>query len=242
MKIKEFFDPATFTLTYLVFDPSSKDCVIIDPVLDYEPQGSTLSTTSADQVIEFVKNQKLNIHFILETHAHADHITAAPHIKKEFPSAKTALHENIKVVQKVFKDIFHFEDSFDTDGKVFDRLLKDDETLRAGTLRIQVLHTPGHTPACVSYYINEEAVFTGDALFMPDFGTGRCDFPRGSADDLYESIQRKLYVLPDETRVFVGHDYQPNQRELKFQSTIAEEKKNNIQLKADTKKEDFVKF
>lgn len=242
MKIQEFFDEPTFTLTYLVYDPDSKDAVLIDPVWDYEPYSSTLSKESYKSVKKFIKNHELKLHYVLETHAHADHLTAAPLFKKDFPQAQTLIHENIQAVQQVFKDIFNFGDEFDTEGKVFDRLVKDGDEIQAGTLSFKVIHTPGHTPACVSYYFNQEAIFTGDALFMPDFGTGRCDFPKGSAKDLYNSVHNKLYKLPDDTKVYVGHDYQPNGRELQFQTTIGVEKKENIQLKEETSEAEFIKF
>lgn len=242
MQIKEFYDEATFTLTYVVYDDKTKDAVIIDPVWNYEPYASKVSEESLKELMGFVKSNELNVHYILETHAHADHLTSAQLLKKELPQAQTAIHENIKAVQEVFKGLFNFGEEFDTKGEVFDKLLTDGETLKAGSINIEVLHTPGHTPACVSYLVNKEAVFTGDALFMPDFGTGRCDFPKGSAKDLYNSVHNKLYKLDDSVKVYVGHDYQPGGRDLEFVSTIGEEKKSNIQLKEDTSEADYVKF
>ncbi len=242
MKVKEFYDEPTFTLTYLVYDEGTKDAVVIDPVLDYEPFGSKVATKSAEEVISFIKDNNLKLHYILETHAHADHLTGAQYIKEKIPSATTAIHKNITLVQEAFKGLFNFGDDFDTTGKAFDKLLNDGEKLQAGSIEVDTIHTPGHTPACVSYLVNKEAVFTGDALFMPDFGTGRCDFPAGSAEDLYNSIHNKLYELPDDTKVYTGHDYQPGGRDLKFMSTIGEEKTSNIQLKAETTKEEFVEF
>lgn len=242
MKIKEFYDEATFTLTYVVYDDKTKDAVIIDPVWNYEPYASKVSEESLKELMGFVKSNELNVHYILETHAHADHLTSAQLLKKELPQAQTAIHENIKAVQEVFKGLFNFGEEFDTKGEVFDKLLTDGEILKAGSINIEVLHTPGHTPACVSYLVNKEAVFTGDALFMPDFGTGRCDFPKGSAKDLYNSVHNKLYKLDDSVKVYVGHDYQPGGRDLEFVSTIGEEKKSNIQLKEDTSEADYVKF
>lgn len=237
--VETFFDKATWTLTYVVFDPQTKDAVIIDPVWDYDPAASKMSTESSERVVDFVRAKELKVHFILETHAHADHVSGAQVLRTQIPHAKVAIGENIRAVQKVFKDVFNFDAEFPTDGRQFDILLNERELLRAGTLEIKTIFTPGHTPACSSYLIGD-AVFTGDALFMPDYGTGRCDFPAGSADDLYTSVHEKLYALPDATRVFVGHDYQPGGRPVEFESTIGREKKENIQLKESTSREEFV--
>ena len=242
MKIKEFYDEPTFTLSYVAYDEETKDAVIIDPVLDYEPQGSTIAEETADKILGFVDELKLNVHFIIETHAHADHLTSAQYLKGKLPQAITVIHENIKIVQSTFKDIFNFDDSFDVEGKTFDRLVKDNDVLEAGSLKIKALHTPGHTPACTSYLINEKALFTGDAIFMPDFGTGRCDFPAGSAEDLYNSITTKIFSLPDETEIYVGHDYQPNGRDLEFKTTVGDQKTSNVHIKEDISKEEFLKF
>jgi glyoxylase-like metal-dependent hydrolase (beta-lactamase superfamily II) len=241
MQIKHFFDKDTYTLSYVVYDEMSKDAVIIDPLLDYEPQGAKISRESLESLLKFVDEKSLNILFILETHAHADHLTAAQDLKKKFPRAVLAIGEHITIVQSTFKKIFNFHSSFKTDGSQFDRLLKDNETVQAGTLCFKVIFTPGHTPACASYLF-EDALFVGDALFMPDYGTGRCDFPAGSAEDLYASIKEKIYTLPAQTRIFVCHDYQPNGRKLEFQTTVAKEKEKNIQLKETTQKTEFVKF
>ncbi len=241
MQIKHFFDADTFTLSYIVYDEASKDAVIIDPVLDYEPQGAKITRQSLEQLLKFIDKQRLNIRFILETHAHADHLTGAQDLKKKFPNAILAIGEKITVVQSTFKKIFNFHDSFKTDGSQFDRLLKEHEIVQAGSLSFKVIFTPGHTPACVSYLF-QDALFVGDALFMPDYGTGRCDFPAGSAEDLYRSIKEKIYTLPANVRIFVCHDYQPNGRRLEFQTTVADEKEKNIQLKDSTQKADFVKF
>lgn len=238
--VKEFFDKATWTLTYIVYDVNSKDAVIIDPVWDYDPAGSKMSTQSAQEVLDFVKKNNLNVHFILETHAHADHVSGSQVLKKEIPNAKVGIGVNITKVQEVFKKVFNLNPGFKTDGSQFDFLLEEGKSYFAGTIKIDVIYTPGHTPACSSYVI-DDAVFTGDTLFMPDYGTGRCDFPAGSADDLYESVQ-KLYQLPDRTKVYTGHDYMPNGRALQFVSTIGEEKKKNIHVKLDTLKKDFVAF
>lgn len=240
MEIEALYDRDTFTLTYLVFDADTRHAVVIDPVLDYDPKGSKTSTTSADKLLETIKKRDLNVSWILETHAHADHLTSSQLLAKEL-GAKIAIGEHIKEVQRTFKEVFDLGEDFATDGSQFDRLLADGETLEVGPLKIEVLHTPGHTPACVSYKIGD-AVFTGDALFMHDYGTGRCDFPRGSARALYHSIADKLYALPDETRVFVGHDYQPGGRDVAYETTIGRSKAENPQLRTETTEAEFVKF
>lgn len=241
MELKAFFDKDTYTMTYVIFDASSKEALIIDPVLDYDPNSSSVSDKSAKEVIGYIKSSGLKPTYVLETHAHADHISSSQILKKHFPGLKVAIGERIKVVQDVFKNVFHLEESFKTDGSQFDRLLSPGEEVELGGFRFKVLPTPGHTPACSSYLF-EGMVFTGDALFMPDYGTGRCDFPAGSAEDLYDSITNQLYTLPDETRVFVGHDYQPNGRELAYETSIGESKQKNIRLTAKTTKEQFVQF
>lgn len=240
MQIETLFDPATSTLTYVVFDPKSRDAVVIDPVLDYDPLASATSTHSLERLEAFLKAHDLKLHFVLETHAHADHLSGSQYLKRRF-GAKVCIGSRIREVQRAFRDVFDLPETFSVDGRQFDRLLEDGEKIVAGTLELEVLGTPGHTPACVSYAI-EDAVFSGDALFMEDSGTGRCDFPAGSADDLYTSIHERLYRLPDATRVFVGHDYQPNGRELRSQTTIGVEKEKNVQLRASTRRDEFVKM
>lgn len=240
MKIETFYDPDTYTLTYAVYDPKSRDAVVIDPVLDYDPLSSTTATKSVEAVEAFVRREGLRLHYVLETHAHADHLSGGQYLKRRF-DAKVAIGAPIRDVQRVFKDVYDLPPSFATDGSQFDRLLNHGETLEAGTLRVEVIGTPGHTPACVSYKV-DDAVFTGDALFIEDYGTGRCDFPSGSADALYTSVHDRLYALPDATRVFVGHDYQPGGRPLRFETTIGASKEKNIQLRASTRREDFVKM
>ncbi len=241
MEIKPFFDERTSTMTYVVYDAASRDAIVIDPVLDYEPVGSRLWTESIDKVIAFIRSEDLKLHYILESHAHADHLSGAQMLKEQLPDAQTAVGSNITVVQNFFKNVFNLSDDFPTDGSQFDRLLDDNETLTAGSLEIGVIFTPGHTPACATYKIGN-AIFTGDSLFMPDMGTGRCDFPAGSAHDLYNSVTQRIYTLPDETRVFVGHDYQPGGRELAFETTVAAEKAGNIQLKDGTSEAEFTEF
>ncbi len=203
MQTQHFYDPATFTLTYVVWDEATRDAVIIDPVLDYDPGASQTSTRSIEEVARFVEAKQLRVHWVLETHAHADHLSSSQWVKRRF-GAKLAIGAKITEVQRTFKDLFDLPADFPTDGSQFDRLLDDGEILRAGSVTVRTIATPGHTPACVTYEI-AGAIYTGDALFIEDYGTGRCDFPRGSAHDLYDSIQR-LYALPDETRVYVGHD------------------------------------
>lgn len=241
MQIQAFFDEQTSTLTYLVFDPASRDAVVIDPVLDYDPAGSVISYASVDRVAAFLHDHQLALRMILETHAHADHLSGSQVLKRRFPGAQIAIGAKITIVQSTFKEVFDLPSEFPTDGRQFDRLLDDREIVEAGTLRFEVISTPGHTPACVCYRFGD-ALFTGDALFMPDAGTGRCDFPAGSAADLYDSITTRVYTLPDDTRVFVGHDYQPGGRALAYESTIGEQKAHNIHLSAAHSREAFVEF
>ncbi len=239
--VHTFFDKDTWTLTYVVFDPTTKDAVLIDPVWDYDPASSKLSQKSFNQTVNFIKENNLKLHYVLETHAHADHISGATLFKQNFPTVKVAIGARITEVQSVFKGVFNFDDSYKTDGSQFDVLLKDNSITKAGSLEIKTIFTPGHTPACSSFLIGD-ALFAGDAIFMPDYGTGRCDFPAGSAEALYESVKNKIYSLPDSTRVFVGHDYQPDGRPVAFESTVGDEKKFNIQLNCETTKEQFVNF
>ncbi len=241
MNSEAFFDPRTSTLTYVVYDPNSKDAVVIDPVLDYDAAASETSTESADAVIAFVEKNDLRVHYVMETHAHADHLSGSQLLKSRFPGSKTVIGKGITKVQEVFKNVFDLPNDFPTDGRQFDILTEEGQTLEAGTVKIRAIFTPGHTPADVTYQI-DDALFTGDSLFMPDFGTGRCDFPAGSAKELYHSIHEVLYAFPDETRVFVGHDYQPGGRELRYMTTIGESKRENKHVKADTTEEEFVGF
>lgn len=239
MKIHHFYDPDTSTLTYVVFDEVSKDAIIIDPVLDFDPPSGKIEDRSAQEVVSFIREHHLIPHFILETHAHADHLSSSQLLKQVFPSAQIGISRRITLVQEVFKGVFNLPE-FKADGSDFDFLFDDDKEFKAGKLKILPIPTPGHTPACTSFLI-ENNLFTGDALFIPDSGTGRCDFPKGSASDLFRSVTR-LYQLPDNTNVFVGHDYQPQGRELRFQTTVGENKLNNIQLKSTTTKEEYVAF
>lgn len=231
------FDPQTWTITYVVYDEGTRDAVVIDPVLDFDPLAVRVSRTSIDGVIDFVRRHDLKVHWALETHAHADHMSGAQPLKDAL-GAKLGIGEPIVRVQATFKKLFDLPASFPTDGRQWDLLIRDGAAFRAGSLEVVPVHTPGHTPACMSYRIGD-ALFTGDALFMPDFGTGRCDFPGGSAEQLYDSVM-KLYALPDATRVFVGHDYQPGGRSVAYETTIGESKRNNVQLRADTPRAEFV--
>jgi glyoxylase-like metal-dependent hydrolase (beta-lactamase superfamily II) len=239
MEIEALFDPKTCTLTYVVWDPETRDAVIIDPVLDYDAASSTVSTDSVEQVVAFVTGNELRVHYIFETHAHADHLSGSQVLKRRYPEAQIGVGARIVEVQRLFKQVFELPEDFPTDGRQFDVLLEDRSVVQAGSIAIETRFTPGHTPACATYKI-EDAVFTGDALFMPDMGTGRCDFPGGSAQDLYRSIQERIYTLPDDTRVFVGHDYQPGGRELRWVTSLADQKANNKQLPADRSEKDFV--
>ena len=190
--------------------------------------------------MEYCTEKKLNVEYILESHVHADHLTGAKYLQSQFPTAKTGIGANVTKVQEVFSEIFNYtSQDLKTDGSQFDVLFKDGDTFPLGELEVRVLNTPGHTPACVCYVVGKDAVFTGDTIFMPDFGTARCDFPGGSSSSLYTSIKRLYDELPDDTRVYVGHDYQPGGRELLFQTTIGEEKSTNKQLKGDTSEDEF---
>lgn len=239
MNIQAFCDEGrTWTVSYVVFDEETGDAVVIDPVLDLDPAPWRTSTDSIDQIQQFVEGRSLKVHWILDTHVHADHLSGAGELKTRL-GAPLAIGGKIRRVQEIFKSTFNLSDDFPTDGRQFDRLLEDGETLEAGSIHIQVLHTPGHTPACCSYLIGEN-LFTGDVLFMPDIGVARCDFPDGSAEQLYKSVTEKLYSLPNRTRVFVGHDY-PQGRQFQYQTTIGESKAFNADLPASINQEDFVR-
>ena len=238
-QVQGFFDKATWTVTYVVHNGPGSACAIIDSVLDYDPKSGRTRTTSADQVIEFVKNHQLSVEWILETHAHADHLSAAPYLKKHL-GGQIAIGEQITRVQKVFKGIFNLEPQFKLDGSQFDRLLADGQSLAVGSLTGTVMSVPGHTPACVAYQFGD-AVFVGDTLFMPDVGTARCDFPGGDAKTLYAST-RKILSLPPETRLFMCHDYPPNNRPVNFESTVAEQKAKNIHVHDGISEAEFVEM
>jgi glyoxylase-like metal-dependent hydrolase (beta-lactamase superfamily II) len=238
-QVHGIFDPATWTVTYVVYEKPGSACAIIDSVLDYDPKSGRTTHTSADKVIEFVKANKLQVEWILETHAHADHLTAAPYLKAHL-GGKTAIGDHITAVQGVFKDIFNLEPGFKQDGSQFDHLFKDGETIQVGALSGHTMYVPGHTPACVAYQFGD-AVFVGDTLFMPDVGTARCDFPGGDAKTLYAST-RKILSLPPTTRLFMCHDYPPNDRPVKFETTVADQRANNIHVKDSISEAEFVEM
>ena len=236
-RIQAFFDEATFTVTYLVSDPGSGEAAVIDPVLDYDHRSGRISTASADRVLQAIAGQGLALRWILETHAHADHLSAAPYLKAR-TGAPVAIGEHIREVQAIFAPVFHALDVAG-DGREFDRLLRDGEVLALGALQIQVLHTPGHTPACVSYRVGD-AVFVGDTLFMPDYGTARADFPGGSARQLYRSI-RRLLALPPETRLFLCHDYlAPGREAYAWETTVAAQRARNVHVHEGVDEDAFV--
>lgn len=236
MVIKSFFDSRTSTLTYVVHEEKNPQCVVIDPVLDYELEQDNIFTESADKVIQYLEFNKLQLKYILETHVHADHLTASDFLKVRYPTALVVIGQNVKKVQDVFNPKF----GLTTKPSDFDILVKEGDVLPFASMKIEVIETPGHTPACVTYKINE-ALFTGDFLFMPDSGTGRCDFPLGSASALYQSVQ-KIFRLPDSTRIFVGHDYQPGGRNLKFETTVGEQKSANVHVHSGVSETEYVKF
>jgi glyoxylase-like metal-dependent hydrolase (beta-lactamase superfamily II) len=231
-EITAFFDEATFTVTYIVADPDTKKCAVIDSVLDYDANMGRTRTNSADKVITCIKDQGLTLVWLLETHVHADHLSGAPYIQQQL-GGKIAIGDQITQVQNIFGNLFNAGESFDRNGSQFDHLLTPNEELKIGSLSMTALHTPGHTPACMSFVVGN-ACFVGDTLFMPDYGTARCDFPGGDATALYESMQQIL-SLPDETRLLMCHDYAPGGREYLWESTVAESKANNIHLAGKTK-------
>jgi glyoxylase-like metal-dependent hydrolase (beta-lactamase superfamily II) len=236
--VHAFFDEATNTITYLVREPQGRACAVIDSVLDFDYASGRTDTRSADAVIAFIREQDLDLQWVLETHVHADHLSAAPYIQEAL-GGKIGIGDRITVVQETFGKVFNEGTRFARDGSQFDRLFTEGDSLMIGQMRADVMHTPGHTPACLTYVIGD-AAFVGDTLFMPDFGTARCDFPGGSADVMYESVQRIL-SLPDTTRIFVGHDYKaPGREEFAWESTVGEQRAKNIHIGAGRAKEDFV--
>ena len=238
--ITSFFDEATNTISYIVCDPNGSSCAIIDSVLDFDFASGRTDTRSADKLINFIKENKLDVQWLLESHVHADHLSAAPYIQMEV-GGKIGIGSHITDVQETFGKIFNEGTEFQRDGSQFDKLFVEGDTFHIGQLRGDVLHTPGHTPACMTYVIGD-AAFVGDTLFMPDFGTARCDFPGGSSENLFSSIQ-KILSLPDATRIFVGHDYKaPGREHYAWETTVGEQKKKNIHIKSGKSKEDFVKL
>ena len=233
------FDKATWTITYIVHQGIGTACAVIDSVLDYDPKSGRTTTASAEKVVDYVKANQLQVEWILETHAHADHVSAAPFLKKQL-GGKMAIGDHITEVQKVFKGIFNLESTFKQDGSQFDHLLASDEEFKVGELVGKVLFVPGHTPACVAYQFGD-AVFVGDTMFMPDVGTARCDFPGGDARSLYAST-RRILSLPNETRLFMCHDYPPTERPIAFETTVAEQRAKNIHVHDGITEAQFVEM
>lgn len=243
LQVEGFFDANTWTLSYLVLDTTSNHCAIIDSVLDYDPKAGRTRTTSADQLIARVRELGASVDWLLETHVHADHLSAAPYLQEQL-GGQLAIGEQITVVQNTFGTLFNAGTEFARDGSQFDRLLKDGDRLNIGTLTLTALHTPGHTPACMTYVVTDgqkTAAFVGDTLFMPDYGTARCDFPGGDARTLYRSIE-KVLSLPDETQLYMCHDYQPNGRELQYITSVAEQRAHNIHVHDGVSEDDFVQM
>ena len=240
MHVQEFYHADTYTYSYAVSDPATKKAAIIDSVLDYDHAAGRTSTTTADQIIAYVREQAIEVEWLLETHIHADHLSAAPYLREQLGGC-IAIGEYITTMQNVFGDIFNAESSFQRDGSQFGQIFKDGDSFQIGGLNARVIHTPGHTPACLSYLI-DDAVFVGDTLFMPDYGTARCDFPGGDAATLYRSIQ-KLFQLPDDTVVYLCHDYQAEGRDyFEFKTTIKEQRDNNIHVGGGISEAEYVKM
>ena len=239
-EVEAFFDTATNTVSYVVKDPEGRACAIIDSVLDFDYAAGETRTQSADEVIAYIRANNLRVDWILETHVHADHLSAAPYLQEQI-GGKIGIGNQITVVQDTFGKVFNEGTEFQRDGSQFDQLFSDGDTLMIGQLHCDVMHTPGHTPACLTYVIGD-AAFVGDTLFMPDFGTARCDFPGGSSEMLYDSIQRIL-PLPDDPRIFVGHDYKaPGREEFAWETTVAEEKSRNVHIGGEASKEAFMEM
>ncbi len=236
--VTAFFDPATNTVSYVVREPEGRSCAIVDSVLDFDNASGRTGTASADRIVDFVRDNDLKVEWILESHVHADHLSAAPHLQ-ELLGGKIGIGANITVVQETFGKIFNEGTEFQRDGSQFDALLNDGDSFHIGQMRGDVLHTPGHTPACLTFVIGD-AAFVGDTLFMPDFGTARCDFPGGSSETMYRSIQ-KILSLPDDTRIFVGHDYKaPGRGDFAWETTVGEQKALNIHVGQGRPIDEFV--
>ncbi|MCB1985608.1 MAG: MBL fold metallo-hydrolase [Burkholderiales bacterium] len=237
--INAFFDPTTWTICYVVYDEMTGSCAIIDPVLDYDPKSGRIRTASADTLIEFIQRQQLTVEWILETHAHADHLSSAYYLRSKV-GGKIAIGKKIPAVQETFKKVFNLGDEFIPDGHHFDHLFDDEEVFQVGKLTAKALLVPGHTPADMAYQF-DDAIFVGDTLFMPDVGTARADFPGGDAQKLYRSIQ-KILSFPPQTRLFMCHDYPPNDRDPAWESTVAQELANNIHVHEGVTEEAFIKL
>jgi len=239
-EVSGFFDPATFTISYIVKDPGSPACAIIDPVLDYDPASGRTSTASVDRIADTVRQGGLAVEWILETHVHADHLSAGDHLRKAL-GCPLAIGDRVPVVQETFRDIFNLKDSVATDGRQFDRLFADGDRFAIGGLQVEVMHTPGHTPACATYLIGD-AAFVGDTLFMPDYGTARCDFPGGDAAMLYRSV-RRILALPPETRLFLCHDYKaPGRDEYVWETNVAAQRAGNVHIRDGIDEGSFVRM
>lgn len=238
-EVEAFFDPATNTISYVVKDPSSKACAVIDSVMDIDYAAGRITYAHADAIIDYIRQNELKLEWIIETHVHADHLSAAPYIQQAL-GGKIGIGEKIMVVQETFGKIFNEGTEFQRDGSQFDALFKDGDTYSVGNMQAVAIYTPGHTPACMVHVMGD-AAFVGDTLFMPDGGSARADFPGGDAATLYDSIQ-KVLALPDETRLFMCHDYGPNGRDIQWETTVAAEKEHNIHVGKGATKEQFVKF
>ncbi|MCR9108794.1 MBL fold metallo-hydrolase [Marivita sp. XM-24bin2] len=239
-KVTGFFDDATNTISYVVQDPAGSACAIVDSVLDFDYSSGRTDTKSADAIIAFVKEHGLDVQWLLETHVHADHLSAAPYLQDAL-GGKIGIGDRIQVVQDTFGKVFNEGTEFQRDGSQFDKLFVEGDSFHIGQMRADVLHTPGHTPACLTYVVGD-AAFVGDTLFMPDFGTARCDFPGGSSEQLYDSVQ-KILALPDDTRIFVGHDYKaPGREDYAWETTVGEQKAKNVHVGGDATKERFVEM
>ena len=238
-QVKAFFDPATNTISYVVKDPESEACAIVDSVMDIDYAAGRISYGHADEIIAHVRENGLRVDWLIETHVHADHLSAAPYIQGKL-GGKLGIGRNITVVQETFGKVFNEGTEFQRDGSQFDRLFDDGDTYSVGGMYCLAIHTPGHTPACMTHVMGD-AAFVGDTLFMPDAGSARADFPGGDAGQLYDSIQ-KVLSLPDETRLFMCHDYGPNGREIRWETTVGEEKAHNIHVGRGKSKEEFVRF
>jgi glyoxylase-like metal-dependent hydrolase (beta-lactamase superfamily II) len=241
LQVEGFFDPATSTVSYLVLDRATKQCALVDSVLDYDPKSGRTSHASADLLVNRVRELGATVQWILETHVHADHLSAAPYLKQAL-GGRLGIGQHITTVQKVFGTLFNAGSGFAHDGRQFDHLFADGETFSIGSLRVRAMHTPGHTPACMTYVVSDDvqtAAFVGDTLFMPDYGTARCDFPGGDARTLYWSIN-KVLSLPPQTVLYMCHDYQPGGRAVQFVSTVAEEREKNVHVRNGISEEAFV--
>jgi glyoxylase-like metal-dependent hydrolase (beta-lactamase superfamily II) len=238
-EVKAFFDPATNTISYVVKDPKSSSCAVIDSVMDIDYAAGRITYEHADEIIAYIRENDLKLEWLIETHVHADHLSAAPYIQQKL-GGKIGIGDKIIVVQETFGKIFNEGTEFQRDGSQFDRLFKDGDIYQIGSMTAFAIHTPGHTPACMTHVIGD-AAFVGDTLFMPDGGSARADFPGGDAGTLYDSIQ-KVLALPDETRLFMCHDYGPNGRDIQWETTVADEKAHNIHVGGGKTREDFISF